>query len=41
MLDVAMPEKIVIVHVWEEELDYETSDAFLSSRGMLYMLWIG
>ncbi|AET60647.1 hypothetical protein HPL003_19545 [Paenibacillus terrae HPL-003] len=34
MSDIAVLEKIVIVHVWEEEeLDYETSEAYLIKPG--------
>ncbi|MCP3809407.1 hypothetical protein NLX78_19395 [Paenibacillus sp. Lou8.1] len=40
MLDIAVLEKIVIVHVWEEEeLDYETSEAYLIKPGYaMYVL---
>ncbi|KEO77325.1 hypothetical protein ACYCSE_21215 [Paenibacillus sp. SEL1] len=40
MSDIAVLEKIVIVHVWEEEeLDYETSEAYLIKPGYaMYVL---
>ncbi|MGP0580136.1 hypothetical protein ACTP13_24485 [Paenibacillus peoriae] len=40
MSDIAVLEKVVIVHVWEEEeLDYETSEAYLIKPGYaMYVL---